>query len=187
MIEAAAYILIGGQSRRFGSPKWKARIGNETVLNRILYSCKEFETQQLVGKYRPSECKVPFIQDRHKIQAPIIGLHTALQQSKHDWNLIISCDLPLMTNSIMDRLWGKRKTGSDVIIPIVNDMLQTTCAFYHRKLLGLCKAGIQNNMLSLNDLVRASTYIEVDFSDQTDAFLNMNTQEDLVSIKKKLL
>ena len=42
-------------------------------------------------------------------------------------------------------------------------------------------------MLSLNDLVRASTYIEVDFSDQTDAFLNMNTKEDLVSIKKKLL
>ena len=36
MIEAAAYILIGGQSRRFGYPKWKARIGNETVLNRYV-------------------------------------------------------------------------------------------------------------------------------------------------------
>ena len=86
----------------------------------------------------------------------------------------------------MDRLWGKRETGSDVIIPVVNDMLQTTCAFYHRNIIDLCTAGIQNNMLSLNDLVRSVNYLEVDFSDQTDAFLNMNTKEDLVSIKKKL-
>ena len=187
MIKAAAYILIGGQSLRFGSPKWKVKIGDETVLNRILKSCKEFESRQVVGKEKPSQLPVPFIKDKWKIQAPIIGLQTALQKSKHDWNLILSCDLPLITARIIDQLWKNNNKDTDVIIPVVNDMLQTTCAFYHRNIIDLCTAGIQNNMLSLNDLVRASTYIEVDFSDQTDAFLNMNTKEDLVSIKKKLL
>ncbi|SVC14825.1 uncharacterized protein METZ01_LOCUS267679, partial [marine metagenome] len=31
-IPATAGILIGGQSRRFGSPKWKVKIGGVTVL-----------------------------------------------------------------------------------------------------------------------------------------------------------
>ena len=186
MIKAAAYILIGGQSLRFGSPKWKVKIGDETVLNRTLKSCKEFETRQVVGKEKPSQLPVPFIKDKWKIQAPIIGLQTALQKSKHDWNLILSCDLPLITARIIDQLWKNNNKDTDVIIPVVNDMFQTTCAFYHRKLLSLCTSVIQKNRLSLNDLVHSVNYVEVDFSDQADAFLNMNTQEDLISVKEKL-
>jgi len=184
MIKAAAFILIGGKSLRFGSSKWEVKIGQETVLKRILDSCEEFKSLHLVGKDRPSNSQVSFIKDGYKIQAPIVGLQTALQQSKYDWNLIISCDLPLITAKIINQLWKNNKKESDVIIPVANDMLQTTCAFYHRKLLDLCTAGIQNNMLCLNDLVRSVNYLEVGFSDQIDAFLNMNTKEDLAWIKK---
>ena len=187
MIKAAAFILIGGKSLRFGSSKWEVKIGQETVLERILDSCKEFESIKLVGKDRPLRSQAPFIKDGYELHAPMVGLHAALKQSQHDWNLIISCDLPLITARIIDQLWKNNKKGSDVIIPVVNDMLQTTCAFYHRKLLDLCTAGIQNNMLCLNDLVRSVNYLEVGFSDQIDAFLNMNTKEDLAWIKKTII
>ncbi|GIS72925.1 MAG: hypothetical protein CM1200mP10_25020 [Candidatus Neomarinimicrobiota bacterium] len=33
MIHASAYILIGGQSQRFGSQKWKVQIDGKPVLD----------------------------------------------------------------------------------------------------------------------------------------------------------
>ena len=40
---ASAFILMGGNSKRFGSPKWRATINGEFVLERIWKSCKNFE------------------------------------------------------------------------------------------------------------------------------------------------
>ena len=55
MITAKAFILIGGESKRFGSPKWKAVIDGKTVLDRIWDSCTEFENRFVVGKEKPSD------------------------------------------------------------------------------------------------------------------------------------
>ena len=96
MITAKAFILIGGENKRFGSPKWKAVIDGKTVLDRIWDSCTEFENRFVVGKEKPSDLNKSFIQDELKLNAPINGLYTALKNSKTDWNLLLSCDLPLI-------------------------------------------------------------------------------------------
>ena len=43
MIKATSFILIGGKSERFGSPKWKATISGQSVLDQIWNSCDSFE------------------------------------------------------------------------------------------------------------------------------------------------
>ncbi|MBT6782697.1 MAG: NTP transferase domain-containing protein, partial [Candidatus Marinimicrobia bacterium] len=50
MIKATAFILIGGKSERFGSPKWKATISGQSVLDRIWNSCDSFEKRYVIGK-----------------------------------------------------------------------------------------------------------------------------------------
>ena len=58
MIPAKAFILIGGKSNRFGSPKWKAVIDVQTVLDRIWGSSTEFENRFVVGKEKHADLTI---------------------------------------------------------------------------------------------------------------------------------
>ncbi len=53
MFKGSAFILIGGKSERFNSPKWKAVIGGDSVLNRLWNVCSNFENRFVVGKEKP--------------------------------------------------------------------------------------------------------------------------------------
>ena len=50
MISASAFILIGGNSKRFGTTKWQAMINGKTVLERMWKSCDKFQERYLIGK-----------------------------------------------------------------------------------------------------------------------------------------
>ena len=78
---ASAFILTGGNSKRFGSPKWRATINGEFVLERIWKSCKNFEHRYVIGKKKPADMDKPFISDKLEFVAPINGLYTALELS----------------------------------------------------------------------------------------------------------
>ena len=58
---ASAFILIGGKSERFGSPKWRAKINGELVIDRLWKSSKNFEHRYVIGKKKPPDMDKPFI------------------------------------------------------------------------------------------------------------------------------
>ena len=49
-ISTSAFILIGGQSKRFGYPKWKSKIGEKTLLDHIYNMCSLFDDTFIIGK-----------------------------------------------------------------------------------------------------------------------------------------
>ena len=179
IISASAYILIGGKSERFGSPKWRAEIGRETVLDRMWQACADFESRSVVGKQQPSDLDKPFIRDELEIQAPIVGLYTALEYTQHDWNLLLSCDLPLVTADVFQTLWKNRSDDADIIVPQANDRIQVTCALYHRRLQKTVSKTIKNDILGLFRLTESANPVKVSFDGQDNRFFNMNTVQDL--------
>ena len=83
MINATACILIGGKSKRFGSTKWKAKLGSKSVIEHIWNASSEFKFQYLIGKTRPKKnIKKMFIEDLFDSQAPIIGLVSSINHLK---------------------------------------------------------------------------------------------------------
>ena len=90
MINATACILIGGKSKRFGSTKWKAKLGSKSVIEHIWSASSEFKFQYLIGKTKPKNIKKMFIEDLFDSQAPIIGLVSSIKSSKTDWILLLS-------------------------------------------------------------------------------------------------
>lgn len=178
-IPAAAFILIGGKSKRFGSPKWRADISGETLLRRIWQACADFESRYVVGKEQRADLDKPFIQDELEMQAPIAGLYTVLKQTKHDWNLLLSCDLPLVTADVFRTLWNKRSDDADIIVPQANGRTQVTCALYHRRLQQAVSQAIEDDSLSLFRLIETVNSVKVSFDRKDNRFFNMNTVEDL--------
>ena len=176
-ISATAFILIGGKSERFGSPKWKAKINGKSVLDIVWDACNYFENRIIIGKEKPDIFDRPFIQDTLKINAPINGLYTALNNAKTDWILLLSCDLPLIDSKIFKKLWESRKENCDAVIPIANDKMQVTCGFYHKRILGKLESEIEKGNYSIFKLLYNLNSSFVDFGED-DRFLNMNTPED---------
>ena len=170
LIPATAGILIGGQSRRFGSPKWKV--------------CGRFEERIVIGKEKPADLDKPFHKDELEGQAPILGLYTLLKNSVHEWNLLLSCDLPLITASLLEKIWENRDSEKDIIAPESDAHLQVTCAFYHRRLAETVEAFISNGQLSLYHFVETVKCNKVSMPEKQ--FFNMNAPEDLGTAEKLL-
>ncbi|MEE2876316.1 MAG: molybdenum cofactor guanylyltransferase [Candidatus Neomarinimicrobiota bacterium] len=185
-ISATAGILIGGRSRRFGSPKWRAEIGGVTILDQLWEKCGDFEEKVVIGKEKPADLDKPFLIDESDIQAPIIGLHTLLKNSVHDWNLLLSCDLPLLTKEVLRKLWKERDENADIIVPEANGRPQVTCALYHRRLDKIVSDSIDRGSFSLTDLADSRNFLMLEMNEVKEVFLNMNTQADWEKIRIQL-
>ena len=177
MIKANAFILIGGKSERFGSPKWQATINGRSILDRIWNSCDSFEKRYVIGKEKPDSISYPFIKDELDIQAPINGLYTAFNNAKTDWILLLSCDLPLIDSKVFKKLWELKNENCDALISIANEKMQVTCGFYHKRILGKLESEIEKENYSIFKLLDNLNSSYVDFGED-DRFLNMNTPED---------
>ena len=184
MINATACILIGGKSKRFGSTKWKVKLGSKSVIEHIWSASSEFKFQYLIGKSKPKGIKKMFIEDLYDVQAPIIGLVSSIKSSKTDWILLLSCDLPLLNKDSLRSLWKSRGEKYDAVIPIVNGYRQPLCGLYRKRIKKELDMYIAKKNLSLNFFLESINCNFICISDNEQRFINMNTKEDFNKIEK---
>ncbi|MBF90017.1 MAG: hypothetical protein CMG75_10295 [Candidatus Marinimicrobia bacterium] len=182
-IPAKAGILIGGESQRFGSPKWNVKIGDISVLDRLWYACSNFEKRIVIGKSKPNLMKKPFLSDETDSQGPIFGLYRLLYNSEYKWNLLLSCDLPRLRKNLLERIWIERDDKVDIILPTVNGINQVTCALYKKTLVNKINERINNQSLSLQELVKNSRAKKVNLESWHEQLTNMNTKNDWEKIQ----
>jgi len=184
MIHASAYILIGGQSQRFGSRKWKVQIDGKPVLDHLWEKCSDFGSRWVVGKDQPFELDKPFIADKLILRAPFNGLYTALHHTQSEWNLILSCDLPLLTATVIEQLWRKihNHNNSYGVIPKTKKGLEPLAGFYNRRLISLLNSKLDNKDFSLQSLIENENFTIVTMDSDKDAFFNMNTPDDYETV-----
>lgn len=176
---------MGGKNTRFGSEKWKAKLGSHIVLDRIWNACSIFKERKLIGKKKPKQINKTFILDIYNYHAPIVGLHTALINSKTNWILILSCDLPLINEDCLKFIWNSKEEEVDAIVPIVKNQVQPLCSLYNVDILGELNDSINKQDFSLHKFLKSinTQFINMDHFEKS--FLNMNTQDDLKKIKIK--
>jgi len=184
MINATACILIGGKSKRFGSTKWKAKLGSKSVIEHIWNASSEFKFQYLIGKTKPKNFKKVFIEDLYDSQAPIIGLVSSIGSSKTNWILLLSCDLPLLNRGSLRTLWNSKREKYDAVIPIINGYRQPLCGLYHKRIKKKLDMYIAKKNLSLNYFLESINCNFICMSDNEQTFINMNTKEDFEKVKR---
>ena len=182
-INANAYVLIGGSSKRFGSPKWKAKLNGVRLIDHTWEICKIFENCTIIGKSKNNEITYPFLKDKiDNVQSPINGIYTALSHSNNEWNFIISCDLPLMTSNSINNIWENGNIESDAIVPMIKKQKHPLCAFYNKRINKIIKSQMDKGDLKvINALELINTsYLPINNDDKK--FFNMNSIKDLNEI-----
>ncbi len=173
-----AYILTGGHSRRFGSPKCIAKIGERTMLEIVAGNLiGVFPNVYQVGKQAYGE--LPFIKDISDRQNPLTGIVTALRHCPDEWAFIMACDMPGVDAAVLNRLVEKLDDESQIVLPEVDGYLQYTCGFHHKSLSTLLEEKLAANDPALHRIVKTVNYKSVQFSDK-EKFLNVNRVGDLV-------
>lgn len=92
-------LLVGGASRRFGSPKALARIGGETLAERGWRLLGEACDERLaVGKVADAlPLPFPLLDDGTAVRHPAAGIVAALRVAAHEVCVVVPVDCPGMT------------------------------------------------------------------------------------------
>ena len=96
-------LLVGGASRRFGSPKALVEVDGERLVDRgsrvLAEACDEV---LVVGK--PGELPFDVLPDAGEVRAPIAGVVAGLRAAAHDVVVFLPVDCPWMTGEALRAL-----------------------------------------------------------------------------------
>jgi molybdopterin-guanine dinucleotide biosynthesis protein A len=111
-------LLVGGESKRFGSPKALARLGGETLAERGWRTLGEACDERIaVGKLAHGlELPFPVVDDGSPLRAPIAGVAGGLAAARYELCLVLPVDSPLVTADVLASL-AEACAGADAAVP----------------------------------------------------------------------
>ena len=125
---------------------------------------------------------IELVADQYPDCGPAGGLHAALKVAKTDWNIVVSCDMPLLSKELFELLL-KNKDGYKAVIPKHQNALEPMAALYHRSLADFFEQKILQGNFKLQKIIREQ---KVNFPDVSgllqnhpNLFFNINSPDDL--------
>ena len=175
--DVTGVLLLGGASRRFGSPKALARIDGETLAERAHRTLAEaFESVIAVGK-ASDDLPLPLavLDDGSDVRAAIVGVAAALRLAPHDLCVVVPTDMPLLTPGLLIAL-ARAGEGVDVAVPATGPLPGA----YRRSALPVLERRIEAGELALHAAIAEleSRVIEWDAAE----LANVNTAEELARV-----
>ena len=180
-----AYILAGGDSKRFGENKALFEFEGLTLIERMLKLIRPLVSSVNIITKNDSgyqHLDVNILVDDHELQTPLAGILRGLEDTV-DWGLFLACDLPNMNSDIISRLLnsindGHEKEGIKAVIAVTSDNeLQPLVACYHKSGIVSLKVSMKKNQ-SMKKWLGELKIKRVNFEEE-ESFLNINRKEDL--------
>ncbi|NOZ03168.1 MAG: molybdenum cofactor guanylyltransferase, partial [FCB group bacterium] len=138
-------ILAGGKSKRMGENKALLRLGEQTLIEHAvkILSCRITRPLIITNTHSDySFLKLPVHYDIIKNIGPLGGIHTALTHCNASHCLILACDLPFISEHIINQLCTQ-DLDYDIIAVDIGNGAEPLCAVYGTKCLPEIKEQIE--------------------------------------------
>ncbi len=125
-MQASIALLAGGQSRRMGRDKALLDFLGEPLLARVIRRVRPLTDDLfIVATDRPEyqQFGVPVVPDRIPGRGPLGGIYTALATARHEYCLVLSCDLPFVNPKLLAALLALPR-DYDVLVPVRREQTQ---------------------------------------------------------------
>jgi len=192
MEEITAIILCGGKSTRMGTDKGMINIMGrpmvEHVINHVKPLCERILISTNLGNYKYLGHQV--IEDQWQDFGPAAGILSCLNVSETDNNLVISCDLPMATTPLLEKLHGY-SFDADITVPRINTHFQPLCGFYRTHIQDQFKEYLLSGEKSMQFIIQYFNFRVVSQEmvpgiNLEKELQNFNCPEDLENLKKAL-
>jgi len=196
----AGYILAGGGSTRFGRDKALVEVGGRPMISRMSELVRSVTRQMKIvaapGKY--DAFGVEIVEDGWPGEGPLGGIITALEDAAMsavppEWNLIVSCDMPFLTQEWLAFL-GERaaKSEAQVVFARSTSGPEPLCACWRTDAAPELRSGFEHGVRKVMEgiaLLRSEVLDVTDwkrFDSAGQLFWNMNTAADYEEARRVL-
>ena len=185
-----AIILAGGDSRRMGQDKAALMLDGQTLLDGVVATMQRIFPSVIVSVRQPrAGLDVAQVCDEQPAGGPLAGLIAGLAQAETPWAFAVACDMPFVTQEVVERLAACR-AGQHAVVPLVGGYPQPLAAFYAASCLDAMRASLAQGDKSLRGMlqklevryVNEAELREVD--PQLRSFFDLDTPQDYQAAKK---
>ena len=193
-------ILSGGRSSRMGENKAFLELNGKSIIEVIISKMKNLFEETLIISNEPELYKqfnLPVFEDKYKYLGPLAGIHSGLSNSSNQSNLIISCDLPLVSKKMIKYLI-EFNSQKEVILYKYGGKIHYSLGFFTQRNISKIEKILSEydeklhpkKALSVFSYVMNEAEAEIIDADDLDFireenFLNVNKPADFLELKKK--
>lgn len=184
-----AFILCGGKSSRMQSEKglvlFRGKPFIEHIIKAILPITPEIKliTASKEYDYLPYQ-KVP---DVIADKGPLGGIYTALLHSETEFNLILSCDIPLISTELLQELISKHTEEAGITVFASESRMHPLIGIYSKKMIPFVKNAIDSGELKMMNLLARISHQIINL-DESEIFplTNINSADELNDLNASL-
>jgi molybdenum cofactor guanylyltransferase len=189
--DVTAVVLAGGRARRMGgNDKGLIELNQVPLIEYALTTLQGQVDTIFINANRNIEryagMGYPVIEDRHGgFNGPLAGMASALSVMQTRYLVTVPCDSPALPHDLVDRLLTAR-AQADAELAVAHDgtRMQPVFALLKRSLLPSLERFLEADGRKIDRWYARHRLALADFSDQPDAFTNVNTPEDLVHMSQ---
>ncbi|GAO30702.1 molybdenum cofactor guanylyltransferase [Geofilum rubicundum] len=192
ILKTEAFILAGGKSSRMGRDKGLIEIDGRPMTAHLIDTLKNLGMTPGIISNNPAyeQFGLPVIPDIIKDQGPLGGLYTTMRWTRAANVLLVSCDMPFVSEEALKSLLDAIQPGR-IVAAKVNDRLNPMPAIYPIRLKEKIKSLILAQKLKMSQWLSEQNPVVVtlgmkpyriratDSDELGDQFININTPDDL--------
>ena len=184
-------LLAGGLSRRYGSPKAFAEMNgkkfHELVYETLYSVCDEVivVTRNEFIDWFPKEYHVIVDIQKYSGFGPLAGIYSAMEALDADQYVVLPCDMPLITSSILKELINYHT--KEVTVVTSEGHLQPLVSVWNKNVKSKIRESLEKRELKMTDVLEKTDMTQVDGSHlacSPNFFINVNTPEEDKEMRK---
>jgi len=179
-------ILAGGKSSRMGTDKGFLMLNNKPFVQYSIDALKPLVSEIIIVS--DDEAYDVFgikrVNDTLKNAGPVAGICSGLKASSTEYNLILSCDIPLITSKIIQKLIDNIDAISEVIQIESNGKSMPLIAMYKKEVLDIFEAFLKNDERRLRVAIKSCKSKNIVLEKELEfSTMNVNTKTELKAIE----
>lgn len=185
-MSVSAIILSGGRATRMGGiDKGLALLHHKPLIAHVIQRIQPQVDEILVNANRELEhyqgFGLPVLPDEHQdFIGPLAGFYVGLKQAKHAYLLTVPCDSPNLPDRLVAQLLDALTLqNADIAVAASDGHAHPVVSLCKTTVLPSLAAFIAKGERKVSLWQKQHAYVEVDFSNHPDAFVNLNTHRDV--------
>lgn len=176
-------LLVGGQSTRFGSEKYRAYLNGIPMVQHVYRTAVDLVDEILVSVgSEEKNIGLPYdyaVLDEIAGAGPLEGIRACLSRASNEWLLIMACDLPFITTGTLAKLIQHAREPNKIIMCRSKDgQTQPLCGCYHRSLVPFLETALKEERFGVHRFIDSVSNV-VELEVPSDELRNINHPDDL--------
>lgn len=191
--EITTVILAGGAAQRMGGEdKGLKQLNGKAMIAHVIERLSDQVSALLINCNRSQQQYAAFghqlVEDTISGGAgPLAGVLTALEHSDSEYVLSVPCDTPLLPLDLVTRmLQAIQQEGAEACTVSDGERLHPVILLVKRSVQSGLQHYLNDGGRKVHDWFYSIPHCSADFSDQPEAFFNINTPQQLAAVQQRL-